>query len=119
MTKTEVLNRGVAYLMKYLSKMGEFHEFPEGLRLHGSGGLTSEARAIRSWQNLPQWVKNDHGVGEVRRINGRLVDLTTGELLPPMYQRAFRPGAIDLFQLREMPVKLYDHGAYCSWSPCL
>jgi len=115
MTKTEVLNRGVAYLMKYLSKMGEFHEFPDGLRLHGSGGMTPEARAIRSWQNLPQWVKNDHGVGEVKRMHGGLVDLSTGELLPPMYSRKFRPGAIDLCQLRPMPPKLYDHGAFCSF----
>jgi len=115
MTKTEVLNRGVAYLMKYLSKMGEFHEFPEGLRLHGSGGMTTEARAIRTWQNLPQWVKNDHGVGEIKRTRFGYVDLSTGEVLPPMYSRKFRPGAIDLFQLRPMPPKVYDHGAYCSF----
>jgi hypothetical protein len=117
MSNTQVAKHGVSYLMKYLSKMGEMHEFPEGLRLYGMGGLTAEARAIRRWQNLPQWVKNDHGVGEVVRMGNRLVDQSTGEVLPPMWRRRFVPGGVELFQLRPMPPKLYDHGPWSTWNP--
>ena len=115
MSNTQTAKYGVSYLMKYLSKMGEFHEFPEGLRLYGTGGLTQESRQIRAWQNLPYWVRCDHGVGEVKRIGRHLVDLASGEVLPPMYRRQFVPGGVQIFQLREMPDKLFDHGAFCSW----
>ena len=115
MSNTQTAKYGVAYLMKYLSKMGEFHEFPEGLRLHGSGGFTPEARQIRAWQNLPQWVKNDHGVGEVIRIQKGYIDSSTGEILEPMFSRLFIPGGVVLHQLREMPEKIYDHGAFCTF----
>jgi hypothetical protein len=115
MSNTQTAKHGVAYLMKYLSKMGEFHEFPDGLRLYGAGGLTQESRQIRTWQNLPQWVKNDHGVGEIKRTQSGYVDLATGELLPPMWSRRFVPGGVQINQLREMPPKVYDHGAYCTF----
>lgn len=115
MSNTQTAKHGVSYLMKYLSKMGELHEFPDGLRLYGAGGLTQESRQIRTWQNLPQWVKNDHGVGEVKRTQFGYVDLSTGELLPPMWSRLFVPGGVQINQLREMPHKVYDHGAYCSF----
>lgn len=115
MTNGQVAKHGVAYLMKYLSKMGELHEFPEGLRLYGVGGLTPEARQIRTWQNYPQWVKNDHGVGDVVRAGRVFIDLCTGEILPAMYSRHFVPGGVQINQLRDMPEKVYDHGAWCSW----
>jgi hypothetical protein len=115
MSNTQTAKHGVAYLMKYLSKMGEFHEFPNGLRLYGTGGLTYESRQIRAWQNLPYWVKCNHGVGEVKRCGRYLVDQVTGELLPPMYRRKFEPGCVQIFQLREMPEKIFDHGAFCSY----
>jgi hypothetical protein len=115
MSNTQQAKHGVSYLMKYLSKMGEFHQFPQGLRLYGVGGLNSEHRSMRAWSNLPHWVKCSHGVGEVRRIRGRLVNMATGEMLPPMYRRKFIPGGIELHQLRPYPEKIYDHGAFCSW----
>jgi hypothetical protein len=112
MTNTQLLAHGVAYLMKYLSKMGEFHEFPEGLRLYGMGGLSPQAKLIRQWQNLPLWVKCDHGVGDVKRAGRCWVDQSTGEILPDMWRRRFVPGGVELFQLRPMPEKLFDHGPY-------
>jgi len=115
MTNTQPAKAGVGYLMKYLSKLGELTVFPQGIRLYGMGGLSPEARAIRTWQNLPQWVKHDHGVGDICRVAGRLVDASTGELLPPMWRRKFVPGGLELHRLRDMPPKLYDHGAYCTW----
>mgnify|MGYP003377096540 CR=1 FL=1 len=112
MSNTEQSRKGVAYLMKYLSKMGELHEFPQGMRLHGCGGLSVDARAIKAWSNLPQWVKCDHGVKDVKRLCRGFLDITTGELLPPMYRRKFVPGGVVITQLREMPEKLFDHGAF-------
>jgi hypothetical protein len=114
-TNTQPAKHGVAYLMKYLSKMGMYHAFPEGLRLYGVGGLDPEQRSIRAWSNLPFWVKCSHGVGEVRRIRGHLVNMATGECLPPMYWRKVVPGGIELHQLRPPPEKIFDHGAFCSW----
>jgi hypothetical protein len=115
MTNTQQAKYGVSYLMKYLSKMGEFHEFPDGLRLYGVGGLSAENRAMRAWGNLPFWVKCSHGVGDVRRVRGRLVNMSTGELLPPMYRRQFVVGGMYLHQLRPFPEKIFDHGAFCTY----
>ncbi len=103
MSKVEKLRSNCSYLMKYLSKMGELHEFPHGMRLSGNGGLDQSARNIRSWHNLPAWVRVGHGVGEVSRKKCGLVVMETGELLPPMYRRKFIPGGMELHQLREMP----------------
>jgi hypothetical protein len=111
-TNTQLLQHGVSYLMKYLSKMGEFHDFPDGLRLYGMGGLSPQARLIRQWQNLPLWVKCDHGVGDVKRAGSSWVDQETGEILPPMWRRRFVPGGVELFQLRPMPEKIFDHGPF-------
>jgi hypothetical protein len=112
MSQTEQSRKGVAYLMKYLSKMGEFHEFPPGMRLHGQGGLSVDARAIKAWVNFPQWVKLDHGVGDIKRLCRGFLDLTTGELLAPMYRREFIPGGIVLHQLREMEKRFPDEVGY-------
>ena len=43
MTNTQIAKAGVGYLMKYVSKMGEFSDFPKGLRLSGKGGLNEQA----------------------------------------------------------------------------
>lgn len=115
MSNTQQAKAGVSYLMKYLSKMNEEHRFPEGLRLYGVGGLTKDARAIRQWQNLPQWVKHDHGVGGVKRVGRQFVDMETGEVLAAMWRRRFVPGGVELHQLRDMPEKVYDHGPWSNW----
>jgi hypothetical protein len=106
--------------MKYLSKLGEEASFPPHLRLYGVGGLNLQARGIRSWYNLPEWAKRDHGVGELRRLGSRLVVIETGELLEPMYSRTFGRGSILLTQLRPMPDRWYGEeylGAYSTWRP--
>jgi len=115
LSNTQQAKHGVSYLMKYLSKMGEFHHFPDGLRLYGVGGLDKDARAIRQWQGLPGWVKRSYGVGDIKRMGRHFVMHCTGEVLPPMYRRKFVPGGVVLTQLRDMPEKVYDHGAFSSW----
>lgn len=113
MTNTEKAKSGVGYLMKYLSKLGEHHTFPPHLRLYGVGGLNPDARMIRTWYNLPEWVKSEHGVGDVRRMGVGLIVVDTGEMLEPMYKREFYPGGVRLTPLRDVAERFHD-GAYSS-----
>jgi hypothetical protein len=114
MTETEKARSGVGYLMKYLSKLGELHRFPKGLRLYGIAGLTHVGRSIRSWFNLPEWAKRSYGVGELARRAGRLVVQATGELLEPAFAVALIPSGLQLRQLRELPPRFHD-GVYSTW----
>lgn len=113
MTNVQQARTGVGYLMKYVSKLSGVCAFPEGLRLYGVGGLTPQARAVRSWYGLPEWAKREYGVGDLRRMACGLVVRDTGEILPPMYRRAFMQGGggMYLYPLREMPERWHD-GAY-------
>jgi len=94
MTNTQPALAGVGYLMKYLSKLGQFHRFPKGLRLYGIGGLNKDGKAVRQWINLPQWAKHDHGVGDLARLAGRLVVRATGEILESPYRVLKVPGGL-------------------------
>jgi hypothetical protein len=115
MSNTEIAKSGVGYLMKYLSKLGELTRFPKGLRLYGIGGLCGQGRAVRSWLNLPEWVKVLHGVGEVCRAGANLVIKATGEILPPAYAVRLVPSGLILTSLREVPPRWFD-GAYSAVS---
>lgn len=114
MTNTQKARAGVGYLMKYLSKLGEFHKFPKGLRLYGIGGLSHVARSVRQWFNLPEWVKRSHGVGEIARRRNSFVVQATGEILDPAYQVFRVPFGIVLRALRELPARFHD-GAYSTF----
>ena len=113
MTNVEQARTGVGYLMKYVSKLSDVSTFPPGLRLYGVGGLDPQARAVRTWHNLPEWAKRLYGVGDLRRMACGLVVRDTGEILPPMYQRVMFQGGggMYLYPLREMPPRWHD-GAY-------
>jgi len=114
MTNVQVAKAGVGYLMKYLSKLGELTKFPKGLRLYGIGGLNAQGRNVRSWLNLPEWVKRSHGVGEVvRKTFGFLVKLT-GEVLEPAYSCRVVSGGLVITPLRPLPERFHD-GAYSSF----
>jgi len=119
MSNTEKAHSGVGYLMKYLSKLGEFHRFPKGLRLYGIGGLNDDGKNIRRWYNLPEWAKATYGVGDLTRVAGRLVVQSTGEILPPAFAVSFVPGGLQLRQLRDLPAREHD-GPYSSLgaAPC-
>lgn len=113
MTNTEKALSGVGYLMKYLSKLGELTRFPKGLRLYGIGGLTAQARSVRSWFNLPEWVKREYGVGEVVRKAAGLLVHETGEILQPMYAVIRGVSELRLKLLRDLAPRFHD-GVYSS-----
>lgn len=114
MTNTQKAKAGVGYLMKYLSKLGELTRFPKGLRLYGIGGLTQQARTVRAWFNLPEWVKSQYGVGDVKRVKSDYLVCATGELLPPAFEVSFVPSGLEVRALRELPARFHD-GAYSTF----
>lgn len=115
-TNVQVARSGVGYLMKYVSKCSPFHKFPKGARIYGIGGLNADARAIRSWHNLPSWIKADYGVGEVtRRACGYLVR-ATGEILESPWVVLRGAGRIVLRAVRELPPRFAD-GPYSRLVP--
>lgn len=116
MSNTQRAKAGVGYLMKYLSKLGEFHRFPKGLRLYGVGGLSAQGRKVRTWLNLPEWVKREFGVGEVTRSGSGLTLLETGELLESPYRVQRIPSGLRISLKRPLAARFHD-GAYCSWRP--
>lgn len=86
MSNRQRCKSGAGYLAKYISKMGEFHRFPKGMRLYGVGGLFSDGRNIRSWWNLPEWARRLHGVGElVRKASRGLVVRSTEQMVASPY----------------------------------
>lgn len=115
MTNTQIAKAGIGYLMKYLSKLGEFTQFPKGLRLYGIGGLNATSRAVRSWLNLPQWAKCSFGVGDLIRKSGRLVVRATGEILSSPYIVQLVPGGLIVRAVAPIPEPFHS-GAYSSYS---
>lgn len=113
MTERDKARSGVGYLMKYLSKLGEFHRFPPGLRLYGIGGLDESAKRVRQWFNLPQWAKNAHGVGDLARAGSRLVVRATGEVLRSPWAVSLVPGGLVVRLVGELSPRFHD-GAYSS-----
>ena len=108
MTNTQIAKAGVGYLMKYLSKLGEFSHFPKGLRLYGIGGLNATARTVRSWLNLPEWAKRSYGVGDLVRKSNQLVVRTTGEILSSPYLVSLVPGGLIVRTIATIPDKFHS-----------
>lgn len=117
MTNTEPARAGIGYLMKYLSKLGEFSAFPKGLRLYGIGGLNESARNIRTWLNLPEWSKRSFGVGDLLRQSGRLVVRATGEILSSPYIVFLLPGALIVRTVGTIPERFHA-GPYSAFEAC-
>ena len=114
MTNTQVAKAGVGYLMKYLSKLGEFSHFPKGLRLYGIGGLNAAARCVRTWLNLPEWAKRSFGVGDLIRKSNRLVVRATGEVLSSPYLVSLLPGALIVRTIAPIP-EAFHSGPYSTY----
>lgn len=115
MSNTQRAKTGVGYLMKYVSKLSPLHTFPAGMRLFGIGGLNVEARAIRTWHNLPRWAKDTCGVGEVTRRACGLVVRATGEILESPWVLFKGGGRLLLRAVAPLPERFAD-GPYSKWS---
>ncbi|MGH8516259.1 MAG: rolling circle replication-associated protein [Panacagrimonas sp.] len=97
-TRIEWVKSAVGYVTKYATKFnGKDAEFPPGIRLHGSGGVTKRERSLRGYLALPEWCRNQvnpaFGARPVK--GGGYVDCETGEILvsPWIIDRfTFRPG---------------------------
>jgi hypothetical protein len=90
----------IGYLMKYVSKISPFHEFPKGCRKYSVGGLDYEQSKIPRWLAFPQWVKEQFGVGDVFRQKSGLVLQATGEILEPMYHAESSREGLRIIPLR-------------------
>lgn len=113
MANRQRAKQGIAYLMKYLSKMGKYHQFPRGCRTHSTGGLDEHGKLIRSWSTLPYWVKCLYGVGDLVRVGGKLHELETGNRLEALYKREFvrdkgKVVGLLLTPLRAVPEAFHD-----------
>ena len=115
MTNTEKAFSGVGYLMKYLSKLGELTVFPPGLRLYGIGGLTALGASVRRWFNLPAWVKQFAGVGDVCKVGKSFVMRDSGEVLETPYVCKKTAFGLEIKAIREIPPRWFD-GVYSSVS---
>lgn len=108
MTNRQLARNAVGYLMKYMSKVGKHHVYPKHARIYGAGGLDVQDRAIRSWLNFPQWLKQLHGVGEVVRRQGRRLVLATGEILCSPYEVMWTGGGLQLRTVGTVPDRWVD-----------
>ncbi len=114
MTNTQIAKAGVGYLMKYLSKLGEFSHFPKGLRLYGIGGLNAVARSVRTWINLPEWAKCSYGVGDLVRSSRGFMVQATGEILKSPYVVSLVPGGLIVRAIAPIPERFHS-GAYSTY----
>lgn len=109
-TRIEWARRAVGYLCKYASKFDGETAFPKGVRLHGSGGLDQECRAIRRWTNLPGWLKTLAGIdSSFKRVKGvGLIERATGLCVRTPWQVTLRYGCVYIKKLFDYPGGLTD-----------
>lgn len=114
MANVQRLRSGVAYLMKYMSKIGKHHEYPKGCRAYGVGGIEQALRPIRTWLNYPQWLRSLAGIGDAIRVKGGHLLRSTGELLSSPYRVEMRGGIPFLRTVAPVPDR-YADGPYSSF----
>lgn len=81
MTKTEVAQKAVGYVMKYASKFDTKQGIIHGARVYGVGGLAAADRGVRRWCNWPAFVQARASVSDrfARAAGGGWTNLATGE----------------------------------------
>lgn len=86
MTQVVKARKPVSYLTKYATKGADVF-FPKGLRTHGSGGLSSQARSERAWWGLPRWVRVlfDQADCPRRKPGGGFISRTTGQCIDSIW----------------------------------
>ena len=96
------------YLLKYASKGSEIG-FPQGLRIHGSGGLTAADRNHRTWWLMPRWVRTIWTEDDQPRRcpGGGIFSRMTREWLPSVWEVVLRSGSV-LVRLRDNLNKFFS-----------
>lgn len=88
MTRTErVRKNAVAYVAKYATK-GSDDKLPPGARLNGSGGLSGDGRAQRSWWLCPAYIREwcpEYEDRPRRAEGGGWICKATGDYLPAQF----------------------------------
>jgi hypothetical protein len=102
------INRPVAYMAKYASKVSvdQAMSVPKGARMYGVCGATSEGkRVIRYWR-APVFVRDQlSGTADIRKVKGGYMDRTTGEFIASPWKVTVTPGG-RVFAWREIPPQL-------------
>jgi hypothetical protein len=108
----------VAYLMKYLSKIGQKNvgHFPRGARIFGLGGLTENGRNCKRWVLWPSYVPGNASASDNVRPSpgGGYVNRDTGEL----FLSEFVPtggGFTSFMRVRHTPRKIANPVGPFSW----
>ena len=106
MSKVERARNAVGYVAKYASKGTEpdAAPFPKGLRIHGNGGLTKDARRELRWWLAPKWAREafpDVTLVDLRRVVGGFIDRFTDTLAESPWIVILRGGVPHL--LRKQP----------------
>jgi hypothetical protein len=99
-TKIEFVRQAVGYMAKYASKLEKFgadgNRIPPGARLHGRGGLGSQARREVRWWCAPMWVRERWPSpidSDVRpAIGGGWCDRETGDVMRSPWRVVFIAG---------------------------
>ena len=101
-TRIEWARNAVGYLVKYVSKFDAEEHMPKGARLHGAGGLDALARAVRTWGNLPAWLRPFAGVGQrfVRVKRGGLAERRTAVFMQSPWRVSFNAGRVVATRIR-------------------
>ena len=98
-TRSVWARNAVGYIAKYASKMEQKEgSFPEGLRLHGCGGLVLADRHVLRWWKMPRWLRDvvTPPQGVRRRAGGGWLDAATGEVFESPYEVRFVRGFVIL-----------------------
>ncbi len=100
-TRIEWARNAIGYLVKYISKFDAEEQLPKGARLHGGGGLDALGRQVRTWFNLPAWLKPFAGVGQrfVRIKSGRLAEKGTGVCMQSPWRVSVHGGRVVATQI--------------------
>lgn len=118
MSRIEWAVAPIRYMIKYASKLSSKGlRFPRGLRLHGAGGLSAEARGVRRWWVAPSWVRKVFkGEQSVRRGDptgtsaGGYFSEVTGEFIRSPWVVVMLRGGFPVIQWR---------GFECETSPAI
>lgn len=101
-TNIQYARNPVGYIAKYASK-GEHSgfKFPDGARIHGSGGLTGDSLLEARWWKLPEWAREKVIPADACRRNkgGGLLIPDTGEILETPWRVIFEGGQVYIYRV--------------------